>query len=150
MFVTIATKQVTWRESVKKQELQDLRKTDQWSVTIAKDLDTCQEIAQMKELKDKSDLRDLKEETEKEVRDLTKVKEVRDLTKVLDATNVRNSVILPETVLKLKETEEDLRDLKEARDLKEVIDLKEGIEVTEGTESVTSVSRVDILLEIVK
>lgn len=144
MFVTTATKQDIWRESVKKQELQDLKRTDQWSVTIVKDLDTCQEIAQMKELKDKSDLRDLKEETEKEGTDLTKVKEVRDLTKVLDATNVRNSVILPGTVLKLKETEEDLRDLRE------VTDLIEEIELTEETESVTNVSRVDILLEIVK
>ena len=141
MFVTTATKQDIWRESVKKQELQDLKRTDQWSVTIVKDLDTCQEIAQMKELKDKSDLRDLKEEMEKEV---------RDLTKVLDATNVRNSVILPETVLKLKETEEDLRDLREVIDMKEVIDLREEIELTEETENVTNVSRVDILLEIVK
>ena len=95
----------------------------------------------MKELKDKSDLRDLKEEMEKEV---------RDLTKVLDATNVRNSVILPETVLKLKETEEDLRDLREVIDLREVTDLIEEIELREETESVTNVSRVDILLEIVK
>lgn len=95
----------------------------------------------MKELKDKSDLRDLKEETEKEG---------TDLTKVLDATNVRNSVILPGTVLKLKETEEDLRDLREVIDLREVTDLIEEIELTEETESVTNVSRVDILLEIVK
>ena len=53
----------------------------------------------MKELKDKSDLRNLKEETEKEGTDLTKVKEVRDLTKVLDATNVRNLVILPNKIM---------------------------------------------------
>lgn len=73
--------------------------------------------------------------------------EVTDQAKVLDVTSVRNSVILPETVINQRVTEEDLRDL---IDLTDQIDLRDLTEEIEVTESVSSVSRVDIWLENVK
>lgn len=95
-------------------------------------------------MKDHQDKTDLREETVKEVIEVIEETEVTDQAKVLDVTSVRNSVILPETVINQRVTEEDLRDLTDQIDLR---DLTEEIEVTE---SVSSVSRVDIWLENVK